>query len=131
MPPGSVVLEAVSPTGGSYNGEGFAAISASTGRPTVIGWVGHQVQWRGGDAQARAELEPRKADVELIYSTTDVAQARELLRKYRVAYVYIGELERRSMSPESLAKFDQLGEPVFVQDEVTIYRMTMEPSLLR
>ncbi|NJL04551.1 MAG: hypothetical protein HC911_06485 [Chloroflexaceae bacterium] len=131
VPPGSIVLEAVSPTGGSYNGEGFAAISASTGRPTVIGWVGHQVQWRGGDAQARAELEPRKADVELIYSTTDVAQAQALLQKYRVAYVYIGELERRIMSPESLAKFDQLGEPVFGQDEVTIYRMTIEPSLLR
>ena len=131
VPPGSVVLEAVSPTGGSYNGEGFAAISASTGRPTVIGWVGHQVQWRGGDAQARAELEPRKADVELIYSTPDVAQAQALLQKYRVAYVYIGELERRIMSPESIAKFDQLGEPVFVQDEVTIYRITSAPALLR
>ncbi len=131
VPPGSVVLEAVSPTGGSYNGEGFAAISASTGRPTVIGWVGHQVQWRGGDAPARAELEPRKADVELIYSTPDVAQAQALLQKYRVAYVYIGELERRIMSPESIAKFDQLGEPVFVQDEVTIYRITSAPALLR
>ena len=131
VPPGSIVLEAVSPTGGSYNGEGFAAISASTGRPTVIGWVGHQVQWRGGDDQARAELERRKADVELIYSTPDAAQAQALLQQYRVDYVYIGELERRIMSPESLAKFDQLGEPVFVQDEVTIYRITIEPSLLR
>lgn len=121
--PGSVVLEAVHPRGGSYNGEGFGGVSASTGLPTVIGWTGHQDQWRGGDAAARAEIEPRKEDVELIYSTLDPVQARELLEKYAVSYVYIGGVERQNYLPESLAKFDQLGQPVFQQDEVTIYAL--------
>ncbi|NJL34853.1 MAG: hypothetical protein HC893_14620 [Chloroflexaceae bacterium] len=123
VPSGSVVLEMVAPNGGSYNGEGYAGIAASTGRPTVLGWVGHQVQWRNGDVAARAELDPRKADVDTIYSTTDINVARDLLEKYDVRYVYIGGLERQNYNTESLAKFDQLGAPVFQQDEVTIYQL--------
>ncbi|NJO83435.1 MAG: hypothetical protein HC828_11865, partial [Blastochloris sp.] len=92
-------------------------------RPTVLGWVGHQVQWRNGDVAARAELDPRKADVDTIYSTTDINVARDLLEKYDVRYVYIGGLERQNYNTESLAKFDQLGAPVFQQDEVTIYQL--------
>jgi YYY domain-containing protein len=126
--PGNVVLEAVHPHGGSYNGEGFGGVSAGTGLPTVIGWVGHEEQWRGGDEAARAELEPRKTDVELIYSTPDPAQARALLDKYDVRYVYVGELERQNYTQESLAKFDQIGQPVFQMDEVTIYAIPEEQS---
>ncbi len=128
VPSGSVILEAVGEGGGSYNGEGFAAISASTGRPTILGWYGHQVQWRGGDEAARAELEPRRLDVATIYSTTDLARARELLAKYSVDYVFVGDLEQRSASPEALAKFAQLGEVAFQQDNITIYRLTTEPQ---
>ncbi len=123
--PGSVVLEMVDPQGGSYNGVGFGGVSASTGLPTVLGWVGHQQQWRGGDAAARAELEPRKTDVDRIYRTRDLAEARELLERYRVAYVYIGALERQHYDPDSLAKFAHLGRVVWAMDEVTIYDVRM------
>ncbi len=124
--PGSVVLEMVDPQGGSYNGVGFGGVSASTGLPTVLGWVGHQQQWRGGDAAARAEIEPRKADVDRIYRTRDLAEARELLERYRVAYVYIGALERQHYDPDSLAKFAHLGRVVWAMDEVTIYEVRMQ-----
>jgi YYY domain-containing protein len=122
-PPGSVVLEMVGPGGGSYNTEGYAGISASTGRPTVLGWFGHQLQWRGGDPIAREQLTPRQEDVERIYSTTDPAEALVLLRAYNVDYVYVGELERAAYDAESLAKFNQIAEPVFSQGNVTIYRL--------
>jgi len=128
--PGSVVLEAVKVEdlaaqrcGGSYNGEGYANVSAATGLPTVIGWVGHEAQWRGGDPQARAEFGPRCAAVETIYTTLDPAAARELLDRYNVRYVYVGGLERALYAPESLAKFDDLGERVFYQEDVAIYRI--------
>jgi YYY domain-containing protein len=122
--PGSVVLEMVGPGGGSYNNEGYAAIAAATGRPTVLGWVGHQRQWRGGDSAARAQLDPRMADVETIYSTTDAQVARELLQTYDVDYVYVGQLEQQAYAPEALAKFAEIGEPVHFQDgAVTIYRL--------
>ncbi len=124
--PGSVVLEMVDPQGGSYNGVGFGGVSASTGLPTVLGWVGHQHQWRGGDAAARAELEPRQTDVDRIYRTRDLAEARELLQQYTVAYVYIGTLERQHYDPDSLAKFASLGRVVWAMDEVTIYEVRMQ-----
>ena len=137
-PRGSVVLEAADVSNGAdvatlgmaavcegaYNGDGFGAVSAATGLPTVLGWVGHQRQWRGGDPAASAQLGPRCADVDAIYRTTDANQARELLAKYGVGYVYVGGLEQRLYAPESLAKFGELGEPVFQQDEVTIYRLS-------
>ena len=127
---GSVVLEAVAVDdaaaqrcGGSYNGDGYGGVSAATGLPTVLGWAGHQQQWRGGDAKALAELGPRCAAVDTIYSTTDPAVAQALLAQYRVNYIYVGDLERRRYSPEALAKFSALGEVVFEQDEVTILRV--------
>lgn len=134
--PGSVVLEAVEITnldqivqgapascGGSYNGAGFAGVSSATGLPTVLGWDWHEVQWRGGDQAAAAELGPRCADVNTIYSTSDPNQARELLQKYGVDYVYVGGLERSLYAPESLAKFAELGESVFADGEVVVYRL--------
>lgn len=122
-PPGSVVLEMVAPGGGSYNSEGFAGVSAATGLPTVLGWVGHQQQWRGGDPAALAELEPRRSDVDEIFYSLDPARTRALLERYDIDYVYVGELERRNYAPESLAKFAELGTPVFSEGEVTIYRI--------
>lgn len=134
---GSVVLEAVAlnnreavangserpQCGGSYNFEGYAGVAAATGLPTILGWHGHQVQWRGGDAAARAELEPRCGDVDTIYRSNDLTQVRDLLVRYGVQYVYLGSLERAIYPPEALDKFGQLGTPAFSQDEVTIYRI--------
>ncbi|MFV9504794.1 MAG: DUF2298 domain-containing protein [Oscillochloridaceae bacterium umkhey_bin13] len=135
--PGSVVLEGVAllnrdavangveapRCGGSYNPEGYGGVSAATGLPTILGWHGHQVQWRGGDPLARAELEPRCSDVDTIYRSPDPTSTRALLERYNVRYIYLGGLERATYPPEALAKFDQLGEPVFAQDEVTIYQV--------
>jgi YYY domain-containing protein len=116
----AVILEAV---GDPYNNVGFGGVSASTGLATVLGWPGHEDQWRGGDPAGLAQIGPRRADVTDIYSTTDAQHARELLQKYNVRYVYVGELERQGFSPESLAKFDQLGDVAFQQGEVTIYHV--------
>jgi uncharacterized membrane protein len=125
-PPDSVVLEMVGPGGGSYNNEGYAGVAASSGRATVLGWFGHEVQWRGGDEAARAELSPRQTDVDTIYSTDNPELARDLLSKYGVDYVYIGQLERQSYTPESLAKFDQIGHVVFREGATTIYEVSGE-----
>jgi YYY domain-containing protein len=130
---GSVVLESGeialpdgSRVGGSYNGEGFGGVAAATGFPTVIGWIGHENQWRGGDPEVLNQLEPRRADVQTLYSTTDQRQALELIERYGIDYVYVGELERRYYAGEGLAKFADLGELVFEQGEVQIYRMRRE-----
>ena len=121
----AVILEANGGENESYDpsGLGIGGVSASSGLATVIGWPGHEGQWRGGDPAARAQIEPRRADVETLYSTTDLGQARALLVQYNVSFVYVGEAERQRFAVESLAKFAQLGKPVFQQDEVVIYRI--------
>lgn len=135
--PGSVVLEAAAVDnadavaaglepprcGGSYNGEGFGGIAAATGLPTILGWDGHQRQWRGGDPEALAELGPRCHDVDTLYRTLDLNQARTLLARYNVAYIYVGQLELNRYAPEALAKFGTLAEVVFDAGEVRIYRV--------
>ncbi len=121
-PGDAVILEAVGP---SYDtaGIGYGGVSSSTGRATVMGWEGHQQQWRGGDPQLLAQIAPRAADVATIYSTTDVAQARALLATYGVDYIYVGEAERQTYPAEGLAKFPALGDIAFQNGEVTIYRV--------
>ncbi len=125
-PGDAVVLEVV---GGDYDGSlgnypgglGAGGVSASTGLQNIINWPGHENQWRSGEPDALAVLGERQADVDTIYSTTDVTQARSLMQKYDVKYVYIGAAERATYSSEALAKFAQLGTQVFQQGDIEIY----------
>ena len=77
-------------------------VSVYTGLPAVIGWDWHQTQQRGVYSR---EVTQRRAEVDLFYTTTDHQQALELLRKYQVHYVVVGELERLYYPSEGLAKF--------------------------
>jgi len=107
-----VVLEAV---GGSYTG--YGRISAMTGLPTVLGWTGHEHQWRGTRA-----FEGREADVDEAYRIPDSARTLAVLHKYNVRYVYVGDLER-SRYGAALDKF-QAGFPVaFSAPGATIYEV--------
>jgi uncharacterized membrane protein len=45
------------------------------------------------------------------------------LRKYDVAYVYVGPNERQKYPADGLAKFDQMLEVAFQQGSATIYRV--------
>ncbi len=121
-PADTVIVEAVN---GSYDtgSLGFGGVSASTGLPAVLGWPGHEQQWRGGDPATLAQVGIREEDVRTLFSTTSIETARGLLHKYKVGFVYVGQAERETYPAEGLTKFDQLGTPVFQQDEVTIYEV--------
>ena len=121
-PGNAVVLEAV---GNDYDGTGIGAnaVSASTGRATVLGWPGHEDQWRGGDPTVRVLIGPRREDVTAIYSDTDTTRAAELLGKYNVDYIYVGAAERATYPPEGLAKLAQLGDVAFQSGDVIIYKV--------
>jgi YYY domain-containing protein len=92
-------------------------ISAATGIPTILGWGGHEDQWRGGTAKARAG---RFEDVENLYKTADVDVMNEILKKYGVTYVYVGDFERNRYGAAGMAKFQSLPSTSF--GTVTIYR---------
>ena len=105
-----VILETVGGEWGDYS-----RVSAMTGLPTVMGWAGHEHQWRGEYPGQR------ESDVKAIYEG-DATTARDLLDQYNVTYVYVGSLERRDYDPEALAKFGEFMNVVYDADGVTIYK---------
>lgn len=111
-----VVLEA-SDVDSSYTY--ISRISTNTGLPTVTGWAGHEVFW-GRNPQ---ELGRRIADVNSIYSTSSEKKALELIDKYNVSYVYIGQLERQ-LYDLKVGKFEDetYFEPVYL-GPVMIYKV--------
>jgi uncharacterized membrane protein len=122
-----VVLEA---WGGSYSD--YARIATHTGFPTVLGWDFHEAQWRGSwDKAVVRGKDPgdtvlaRRQDVDTIYTTTDLNQAKTLLLKYGVDYVYVGDMERDKYKDhlDGLAKFPQLGTPVNTFVNSVLYKI--------
>ena len=113
-PPGRIV-EAV---GDDYSR--FSNVSASTGLPTVLGWVGHELQWRGSSEPFAGRAE----DVESIYTTEDPTEARRLLENYGVRYVYLGRREREKYGVSSLSLYKDFLRSVFHQDDVVIYEFS-------
>ena len=92
-------------------------VSIYTGLPTIVGWDWHQRQQRGhvaGEGVTR-----RVQEVGEIYSTGDLTRAQELLHRFRVKYVYLGELERAVYPSEGLAKFEHWAEEGSLQE---VYR---------
>lgn len=109
-----VVLEA---TGGEYTD--FARVSTFTGLPTVLGWAGHELQWRGNyDEPGR-----RIPDIDTLYGSEDLAATQALLDKYQITFVFVGTLERQKYPEAALAKFSQLMDVAFEHPGgVRIYR---------
>jgi YYY domain-containing protein len=112
-----VILEVPGSGGSSYVYEG--RVSALTGLPTLLGWAGHEGQWRGNYEIQNA----RDPDIETIYSTLDPQAALTLLDEYGITYVYVGPLERSNYDPRALEKFELFMDVVYQQDGVTIYRI--------
>jgi len=96
----------------------FGRISMATGAPTILGWKGHEDQWRSGNCTACAG---RFEDVNSLYTTTDSAVMQQILQKYGVTYVYVGDVERRTYGEAGMEKFSSL-PVVFQCGAVTIYR---------
>ena len=108
-----VVLEAV---GGSYSS--YGRVATMSGQPTVLGWPGHESQWRGG---AR-EMGSRQSDIEHIYRSAGWDEVEELLNQYKVKYIFVGSLERSTYGVNE-SKFMLNLTPVFQQGQVTIYEV--------
>jgi len=108
-----VILEA---TGGSFTE--YGRISSRTGLPTLLGWDGHEFQWRGNSH----EQDKRKPDIEAIYESLDIHRVSGLLEKYNITYVYIGHLERGKYGQRALTKFDRFMDLVFQKGDVRIYK---------
>jgi uncharacterized membrane protein len=111
-----VVCEAV---GGQYTG--YARISTFSGLPSVLGWPGHVSQWRGG---AR-EIGSRLTDIDTIYGTSDWQTTLDLLKKYNIRYIYLGDMERSTYRVNEV-KFTQHLSIIYQVGLITIYEVSEE-----
>ena len=103
-----VVLEA---NGDSYTG--YCRVSASTGLPTILGWYVHEWLWRNDVG----DLNNRSADVERIYTSTDITQVRALLAQYDVDYIFIGSMEQQKYEDRlNTELLKSLGSVVFMNE---------------
>ncbi|MFN3307851.1 MAG: DUF2298 domain-containing protein [Anaerolineales bacterium] len=122
--PLGVVAEAVSPSGGSYTQ--YARVGTLSGQPIVLGWTGHESQWRGG---AR-EMGSRQADLERLYCSRNLEEAQQIVEQYRIRYIFVGDLERNTYRPGSgncpgglyEVKFQRAFIPLYQSGQVTIYQ---------
>ncbi len=116
------IVEAV---GGQYSPEGHGRVSASTGIPTLLGWAGHEYQWRGYSTPEPAEREPVVRDIYIVpgWENSNIAN---VLNQYDVAYIYVGNLERSTYGVNGrlpgVNKFNEQLEVAYQGGSVTIYR---------
>src|SRR5659263_657538 len=96
-------------------------ITTFTGLPTVIGWAGHELNWR---FPKRGEIDMRWSDVGKIYTSSDISEVRVLLSKYNVSYVYFGETEaKRFSNPGLFEEHHEVFEKVFEYGEVRVFKV--------
>jgi uncharacterized membrane protein len=107
-----IIAEAV---GGSYTN--YARISTHTGLSTVLGWPGHELQWRGG----AEEQGTRESDIEKLYTTRSWQEAQTIIDQYGIDYVYVGYLERNTYQPFDERKFLAFMDEIYKNNSVTIY----------
>ncbi len=119
-PRGAVIVEA---PGAEYSYGN--RISAATGLPTVLGWAGHESQWRGGSKFFKDDAAgiDRAADIQRIYQTIDSKELLTYLDKYAIKFVIVGQTEKSmyGLTKTQIEKFGRVMNLVFEYGDVRIY----------
>ena len=104
----AVVLEA---NGTSYTADNM--VSAMTGVPTVLGWHTHEWLWRN-DTE---DMNNKAAEIQTVYTSSDVETVREILDKYNVTHIFVGTNEWSKYNTINLATLSSVGELVYCEEE--------------
>ena len=95
----------------------YGRISAATGRPALLGWKGHERQWRSSPVG----LDAREEAVREIYAGANPQQAQRLLDEYGLRYIYLGHRERAAYGIADLSQFSPFLKIAFQQNGVIVY----------
>jgi uncharacterized membrane protein len=104
-------------------------MATQSGLPNVLGWPGHEGQWRGGGL----EMGSRQDDISNLYRTRDWNEAQIILDRYQIRYVVVGNLERSTYLANEQSGLRALDEQKFSQhlriafhnNGVTIYAVSI------
>ncbi len=113
--PDAVIVEA---PGGSYTE--YNTISAHSGRAALLGWGGHELQWRGSyDLPGQ-----REPVIDTIYKNLDSAAIAKAVNDYDIDYLIVGprELEKYHIPANRQGAFINLWEPTFEEGAYIVYR---------
>lgn len=123
-----VIIEAPGCSYQVYGQIPTSGMAAMTGVPDIIGWGGHEDQWRAGQPELRAQIGIRQQDVAAIYADPQSP----LVDQYHATLLYVGSYERNGTSACDLAGpypsvqnpgFPGTGwEQVFSSGQTAIYR---------
>lgn len=116
-----VIVEAIGP---DYSN--FARISAFTGLPTIMGWVGHEYQWRVNWLNRSGNMldfNRRSNDVDTIYTNPDPRTVLSVMATYQAQYLYVGPLEYQKYPTINLHRFSTFMQVVYNANGVTIYKV--------
>jgi uncharacterized membrane protein len=119
-----VIVEAFGSQGGDYSD--YGRISAFTGLPTLMGWAGHEYQWRVNwlnDAYNANDFYRRGADITAIYTNTNPETVLSLMNRYNAHYLYVGSLEKTTYPQANLNRYSGFMQTVYSANGVTIYRV--------
>ncbi len=97
----------------------YGRVSANTGLVNIVNWVTHEWLWRGSYTEAGK----RKEEVKLIYESANLAEIKNLLKKYNVEYIFVGSLERSYYTNLNEANLSALGQVVFNFGQTKIYKV--------
>ncbi|RMG76447.1 MAG: hypothetical protein D6711_03840 [Chloroflexi bacterium] len=102
----AVVAEAnpeANPSRVNYNPE-HGRVGSLTGIPVIIGWTGHQSQWRGtGYGEA---VGTRTSDLDMLFRDPRLSITQQIIARYEIDYVIFGSVERRYYGTDARIKFD-------------------------
>ncbi|MBI2074480.1 MAG: hypothetical protein HYT83_01440, partial [Candidatus Levybacteria bacterium] len=67
-------------------------------------------------------------EVKTLYETEDINQTKNLIRKYNISLVFIGDLERQKYQLLDEQKFEILGKIIYQKGQTKIYKITVKGS---
>jgi YYY domain-containing protein len=109
-----VVAEAL---GNEYD-PASGGMATFSGAATLLGWGGHELQWRG----PVPVIGQRQADLAALYRDAPTDQLRPILDRNGIQYVVVGDQERRVYGDQVTTRFDGVLPVAFRSGPITIYR---------
>jgi uncharacterized membrane protein len=108
-------------SGASYRAEQNLP-SIVTGRATLLGWGGHEYQWRGSSFSSFAA--GREEAIERVYRPPSAGELDSTLRSWSIDYIYVGpeERSRYGVTADTESTIADVCDLVFENAQVRIYR---------
>jgi uncharacterized membrane protein len=95
-----------------------AGMATFSGTATLLGWAGHELQWRG----PLPDIGARQGDLAALYRDAPIDQLHSILDRDGVQYVVVSDVERRVYGDGVSTRFENVLPVAFRSGPITIYR---------